>query len=144
MHAYRSTFSLVLAAVLFLGGVLSPWVHRLQHAESSKTYRTVATVVEPAERSLMAAADGKTSLAKTSLPTPPSRLAEDDGTEAELHHCFWCQFHVTGWPEAAGADNTLPRVVDAVSGYSHSLSLCSDRRLSIRGPPGVSPSAVVA
>jgi len=139
MHAHRSTFSLVLAAVLFLGGVLSPWVHRLQHAESSKTYRAVASVVEPAERSLTAAADGK-----TSLETSSSRLAEADGTEAELHHCFWCQFHVTGWPEAAGAEHALPRVVDAVSSYSYSLSLSSDRRLSIRGPPGVSPSAVGA
>jgi hypothetical protein len=139
MHAHRSTFSLVLAAVLFVGGVLSPWVHRVQHAESIDAHRIVASVVDPAERSQTAAADGK-----RSLETPSSRLAEDDGTEADLHHCFWCQFHVTGWPEAAGADRTLPQVVDAVSGHSHFLSLSPDRRLSIRGPPGVSPSAVVA
>jgi hypothetical protein len=139
MHAHRSTFSLVLAAVLFLGGVLSPWVHRVQHAESIDAHRIVASVVDPAERSPAAAADGE-----TSLDSLPSRLAEDDGTAAELHHCFWCQFHVTGWPEASGADQTLPRVVDAVFTHSHFLSLSSDRRLSIRGPPGVSPSAVVA
>jgi len=139
MHAHRSTFSLVLAAVLFLGGVLSPWVHRLQHAESGKAPGTVVRVAEPVERSLTAAGNQG-----TSLETPPSHLAEDDDTAADHHHCFWCQFHVTGWPEASGADYSLPRVVDAVSSRIHFLSLSSDRRLSIRGPPGVSPSAGVA